>query len=113
MDMKPTITKGLFIESIWEIKKQIEHDRKCAEAFKILLPNDYTSCYDNHWVIEQLIKVLKIHTDDYYGQSWIEYFIYDLDFGAKWTPEKVKIDGISSSLQNPYDLWELLELNKK
>ena len=77
------MNKLLFVETINAIKSQYEHDTKCSEAFKLILPNDYTSSYDNHWVINQLIKLLQIEFKDNHKDSWIEYFIYELDFGKK------------------------------
>ena len=76
------MTRKLFIESILAIKKQYDHDNKCASAFKIILPNDRTLIgYDNHFVVNQIIRLLKVELNDNHKNSWIEYFIYELDFG--------------------------------
>lgn len=85
MSKKIKISKELFTESLDKIKRQMDHDYKCSEAFKIILPNDYISNYDNSMVIDQLVKLLKIYTNDDHKDSWIEYFIYELNFGEKYT----------------------------
>jgi hypothetical protein len=103
-------TKELFCETVNEIEKQCNHDRKCSDAFKVILPNDYTSNYDNHWLQNQLIEILQIAMNDNHKDSWIEYFIWELDFGRKWKKGMVKIKGKDFKLQNAYDLWDLLNL---
>ena len=108
------MTKDLFTETISEIAKQHNHDRKCAEAFKVFLPNDYTSNYDNHWLQNQLVKILQLEMNDNTEHSWIEYFMYELDFGRKWKKGNVIIKGKNVPLKNSHDLWDLLnlEINK-
>lgn len=103
--MTITISKELFIESINEIEKQLIHDRNCNKAFQTILPNDYVSGYDNNLILNQLIKLLKSSVGDEYG--WIDYFIYDLDFGRDYVPSKVSIAGKPFILKTPEDLWTL------
>ena len=103
-------TKDLFIETIHEIEKQHNHDRKCTEAFKVLLHNDDANGYDNHWLQNQLIKILQIAMNDNHKNSWIEYYLWELDFGRKWKKDSVKVNGKNFKLQNAYDLWDLLNL---
>jgi hypothetical protein len=82
----PTIPfpKDLFIESLNQIQKQFEHDDKCHEAFSIILFNDYVSGYDYDLVLFQLLKIIKIYMNDNHKDSWIDYFIYELDFGKEY-----------------------------
>ncbi len=107
---KTTITKELFISSIEEMKKQYEHDRKCSEAFKVILPHDYVSSYDNHILTNQLIGILQEATNDNHSESWIEYYMHELNFGELWQTFKVTVKGKDFKLQTPDDLWELLNL---
>lgn len=86
-------TKETFIEVIAEIQKQCAHDEKCAAAFRVILPSDYTSGYDNHFVINHLTTLLKIAMNDNHKESWIEYFIWELDFGRKWKKSSVLVNG--------------------
>lgn len=78
------LTKELFVETINQIQKQMEHDQKCHDAFQIILPDDYVSGYDNNHLLSQLIKFLKIGCVDNTSDSTIEYFIWDLDFGKEY-----------------------------
>jgi hypothetical protein len=110
LESQMSITKELFIETIGELEKQKIHDRKCSDAFQVILPHDYTSGYDNHWIQEQLIKVLKIATNDNTQHSWIEYFIWELDFGKKYEDGRVQMSGKDIKLQTASDLWDLLNL---
>lgn len=75
------MTKELFIETIEALRKQYEHDEKCSEAFRVILPNDHISNYDNHWLTNQLIKLLQIPFNDDHKDSWIEYYINEINFG--------------------------------
>lgn len=102
--------KKMFIETMKEIEKQHNHDSKCAKAFKVLLPNDYISNYDNHWLQNQLIKIVQIAMNDNKKDSWIEYWMWELDFGKKWKENSVQIKGKSFNLQTAEDLWDLLKI---
>ena len=104
--------KELFIESIGAIEKQYRHDQKCNEAFEVILPNDFITYYDNHWLTNQLTKVLQIAMDDENKDSWIEYYMWELDFGKKWKKGYITIRDKDVPLQNAGDLWNLLIENK-
>jgi len=107
---KIIFSKELFIETISEIEKQYRHDFKCSEALGVLLPNDYISGYDNHWLQNQLIKILKIAMNDNHKHSWIEYYIWELDFGEKYTGGCVEIYHKDFKLKTVEDLWDLLNI---
>lgn len=102
------IDKGIFIETIEELKQQLDHDVRCGEAFTAILPNDFVSGYDNHWVVNQLIKMLKVITNDDSQHSWIEYYIWELDFGRKWKKGMVSVNGIDYKLKTTNDLWNII-----
>jgi hypothetical protein len=101
-----TISKELFIESIYEIEKQLIHDRNCNKAFQTILPNDYVSGYDNNLILNQLVKLLKVSVGEDYG--WIDYFIYELDCGKLYDQSKVLIAGKPFELKTPEDLWAVI-----
>jgi hypothetical protein len=86
-------SKELFIETINAVEIQHRHDQKCSKAFSVILPNDHTSYYDNHHLQNQLVKLLQIAMNDDHAHSWIEYFIWELDFGLKWKEGKLTLDG--------------------
>lgn len=107
------ITKQLFEESIVRLQAQHEHDVKCSEAFSTILRNDFVSSYDNSLVIDQLVKLLKILTDDDHKDSWIDYFVYELDFGKKFTMGMVKNKGSDVDISTSSKLYDFLEKNLK
>lgn len=103
-------SKELFIETINEIEKQHRHDSKCSEAFRVILPNDHISNYANHWLQNQLIKVLQIAMNDNHKHSWIGYYMWELDFGLKYYKGCVKIHDKDFKLKTASDLWDLLNI---
>jgi len=103
------ITKELFIETMNMIEKQMEHDHKCNNAFSIILPNDYTSGYDSHWIFNQLLKLIKLAFNDDNKDSWIDYYIWDLEFGVKYREGScTNADGSIIDLSNTENLYEFL-----
>ena len=100
------MTKELFIKSIESLQKQYEHDDKCADAFAVILPNDYTSLYDNHWLFNTIVEILVTETNDKDG--WIDYFIYEIEFGTSWEEGMVTLHGKDIKLQTAEDLWSII-----
>ena len=106
------ISKELFISSIEALQKQYEHDQKCSEAFKIILPHDFITSYDNHFTNNKLLELLQVLTNDNHQHSWIEYYCFELDFGKKWKKGDVtEKDGMDIPLATIEDLWNLLSKN--
>ena len=103
-------SKELFIETITEIEKQHRHDYRCSEAFRVVLPNDYISNYANHYLQNQLLKILQIAMNDNHKDSWIEYYMWELDFGLKYSKGCVRIHGNDFELKTASDLWDLLNI---
>ena len=109
LHMSEIISKELFIESIQEIEKQHKHDQSCSEAFRKILPNDHISGYDNSLLQNQLLKILKVLTSDDHKDSWIEYYIWELDFGEKYKDGCIKVGGKDFELKTTGDLWDLIK----
>lgn len=103
-------SKELFIETINEIQNQYDHDDKCSKAFATILSNDYTSCYDNHWLMNSLIKIIKIAMND--KDDWTDYYIWELNFGRKWKKGMVLVKNKDFKLQNADDLWNLIQITQ-
>lgn len=78
------LDKTLFVDTINAMKKQREHDRKCSDAFQIILPTDFVTNYDNSLLFNQLATILKSQFNDEGRYSWIDYFIDELEFGEKY-----------------------------
>lgn len=103
-------SREFFIETMEAIEQQHEHDKKCGDAFKIILPEDFVSYYDNHWIMNQLIKLMKIAMNDNHRDSWIEYYIWDLDFGKNYQKGCASNkDGSPIDLSNVGALYDFLK----
>ena len=77
------MTKELFIATINSIQKQIEIDRKNSSILQEMFPDDSIYCgYNNSELFNALNKILKESMKDEY--DWIDYFMYELDFGEKY-----------------------------
>lgn len=106
--------KELFIESIEAIRKQYEKDIEVSKNLSKVFPNAFQSNLlpDNHILNNAIIKILQVENNDFelceYGQSWIEYFCYELDFGKKFKIGMVKKDGKDIDISDSGKLWEFL-----
>lgn len=114
------MTKELFIKSIEAIEKQYRYDEMVAKK----LGEVYTSAfdanllYDNHHLSNALMEILQVQMEDTtlceFGQSWIEYFCWELDFGRKNDKMKATNADVSNiPLSNAGELWDFLENEKK
>jgi hypothetical protein len=103
------LTKELFIETMERIKAQFDYDEKCHAAFSVILPNDFISGYDNSILMNQLLKLLRIAFNDDDKDSWIDYYIWELDFGTKYESSCGKNkDGTLIYLRNNDELYDFL-----
>lgn len=105
------ITKELFLETMRALETQREIDNKCHEAFKVILPHDYVTGYDNGILESQIVKLLQVCTGDSEEESWIYFFMYELNFGKTFEDGDVKIKKKVYSLRTTEDLWNLLAMN--
>ncbi len=95
-----------FVEVMNLIQQQLEHDTKCHEAFKVILPDDYVSSYNNDYYCKALMKLLKSIFKDEFDN--IEYFIWELDFGKKWKENSFTIYGKSIDISDAGKLYNFL-----
>ena len=103
------MTKQLFIESIEAFRLQRQHDENCLAAFSIILPNCYVSYYDNSFLLNQAVKLLKIEFMDNHDFSWIDYFIEELQFGSKYKIGcALHKDGTNIDLSTSANLYDFL-----
>ncbi len=111
MSAQLTISKELFIETIKALETQYDHDLKCSKAFKAILPSSFDCFYDNFTLSGQLVHLLKLAFQDE-EDSWIDYYIYELEFGRNYTDGCVKLaDGTNVKLYNASDLYDFLLTN--
>lgn len=100
-------TKELFIETMDVLKKQQEFDNECTDAFQKILPADFVSGYDNQLLWNQLVKLMSLDLKD--ESDWINYYIYDLDWGNKYKAGMVtNPEGKNVKLKSLDDLWKML-----
>ena len=77
------MNKELFVSTFNSIKKQLEIDRKNSSILQEMFPDDSIYCgYNNSELFNALNKILKESMKDEY--DWIDYFMYELDFGEKY-----------------------------
>ena len=50
--------------------------------------------------------------NDNNSNSWIEYYLWELDFGRNWKKGIIKTKSIDFKLQSPSHLWDLLNSYK-
>ena len=106
--------KKLFVESIEAIKKQVQLDLEVAKHLGQAFPDAFEANLlpKNHFLQNALIKVLQAEMNDLelceYGQSWIEYFCFELNFGAENYRLKVYSEGKEIPMSNASELYDFL-----
>ncbi len=108
---QPVIKKKQFITIMKAIKAQMKHDHKCNKAFDVILPNDSVVGYDNIILLEGTVNLLKQLLHD--KSEWIDYYIWELNFGKEYTKDTVTEQGKPVKLKSIIDLWNLLINNLK
>lgn len=101
--------KETFISAIEAIEKQCQHDKECAETLSKVFSESYASelMYNNKYLLDALVDVLKDSMND--TSNWIEYYLYELDFGKEnWRLKVNDKDGKEIPLRTPEDLYNLL-----
>lgn len=107
--------KETFIEAIEAIASQIRFDIEVSKKLGEAFPNAHTANLlpDNHFVSNALMKVLQEEMNDNevckYGQSWIEWFCFETDFGN----ESYRLQAFDENKQpikmdNAGDLYDFL-----
>lgn len=108
------MTRELFIESIEALKKQYEYDVEVSKNLSKVFPNAYDANLlpDNHFVNNALMKVLQVDNNDLelckYGQSWIEYFCFELNFGKDYKVGMITDKEKNIDFSNSGKVWDYL-----
>lgn len=105
------MTKEDFCKEIEYIKSLLKQGDNFSDAFELLLEDTYvTNIFGG--VADHLVALLSQLCCD--KGEWISYYIWELDFGEKYTEESVtEADGTPIPLKTPEDLWNLLQENCK
>lgn len=105
-------------EKFFEILDYIQENEKFENDLRDLLYNTekdtdfldgamFTDCRMEDYILQLLENMF----EDFNG--WIGYWIYDLEFGAKWTPDSITdVNGKSIKLQTKEDLYNFLIHNQ-
>lgn len=102
------ITKKLFTKIITDLKTQREKDQKYGKAIEKMFDSQF-AMYDNLLLHDALINLLKIIFKDNSDLSWIDYYIYELDFGAKYTDKSCSYkNGDIIDISTPEALYDFL-----
>jgi hypothetical protein len=110
--------KELFIEAIEAIKKQFDLDSEVSTHLGKAFPDAFEANLlpRNHLLQNALIHVLQVEMNDLelceYGLSWIEYFLWELNFGEKNHLLKVTQNGKEIKMSTAGELYDFLENNK-
>lgn len=104
------ITYELFVDSIEAIRKQYDQDTQFGAAIEKAFPESSINPYKNHFLQNALVRLLQEAMNDSQAKSWLEYFMWELDFGRKYKDKTVQVQGQDYSLSSVKDLWSILNL---
>jgi hypothetical protein len=103
------LTKKEFTDAMNAIVAQNKADDEICRAITSFC-ND--SCfYDTKYATKGLLDLLVSTMKD--TSEWIEYWLYELDCGAKYRPSSVTQDGKPIKLKTISDLYDLLKKEYK
>lgn len=109
------MNKEIFIEAIESIQKQFQLDIEVSKHLGKAFPDAFEANLlpKNHFLQNALIHVLQVEMNDLqlceYGQSWIEWFCFETDFGN----ESYRLQAFDENKQpikmdNAGDLYDFL-----
>ena len=104
------LTKKEFTDAMTAIVEQNAEDDRISKALSSICPD---SCffYDTKHATKGLLNLLKSTMKDTY--EWIEYWLYELECGAKYRTDSVTQDGKPIKLKTIADLYALLKKEYK
>ena len=108
------MNKELFIEAIEAIQKQVQLDKEVSKHLGKAFPDAFEANLlpKNHFLQNALIHVLQDEMNDLqlceHGQSWIEYFLWELNFGEENYRLKVTQNGKEIKMSNAAELYDFL-----
>ena len=106
--------KQLFIEAIEAIQTQVQLDIEVSKHLGKAFPDAFEANLlpKNHFLQNALIHVLQVEMNDLqlceHGQSWIEYFLWELNFGEENYRLKVTQNGKEIKMSNAAELYDFL-----
>ncbi len=106
--------KQLFIKAINELQRQIQNDIVFSENLGKAFPDAFPANLMPRNILPNiLLEILQDAMNDLslceLGQSWIEYFCYELDFGKENWRLKVTQHGKEIPMSTPGELYDFLK----
>ena len=103
------LTKKEFTDAMTAIVEQNAEDDRISKALSSIC---HDSCfYDTKYATKGLLGLLKSTMKDSY--EWIEYWLYELECGAKYQTGSITQDGKPIKLKTIADLYALLKKEYK
>ena len=108
------MNKELFIEAIEAIQKQVQLDIEVSKHLGKAFPDAFEANLlpKNHFLQNVLLNILQTEMNDLEnvecGASWIEYFCWELNFGAENYRLKVYSHGGEVPMSNAAELYDFL-----
>ena len=107
------MTQATFEGLLAALEAQAEKDRRNGQLMRQVFPEACGMQYDNALLHEAIVEAIKREMDDTEtdpdGQSWTDYFIYELDYGRKNDDLKAyNADGSEIPLATAADLYRFL-----
>lgn len=103
------LTKKEFTDAMTAIVAQNAEDDRISKALSSICPD--SSFYDTKYATKGLLDLLVSTMQD--KCEWIEYWLYELDCGAKYRPSSITQDGKPIKLKTISDLYALLKKEYK
>ena len=107
------MTQATFEGFLAALEAQAEKDCRNSKLMQQIFPEACGMEYDNTLLHEAIVEAIKREMDDTEtdpdGQSWTDYFIYELDYGRKNDDLKAyNADGSEIPLATAADLYRFL-----
>ena len=104
------ISKENFIEYMNFIKKMNDSENRIYDVLSEEI-TDFQGGFLYSKYETMFVRLLREVMND--ENDWIDYFLYDLDFGRAWKEGAItEADGTDIMLSTPEDLWNLLTNSK-
>lgn len=107
------LSKQEFVRAINKLTAMDEKEHSIYKAsdgaFSFSEIKEYSELFTNY--VRLLELSMNIDPDQEKYGSDISYFIYELNYGEKWTPTSITIDGKSIDISTPEKLYDYLTGN--
>lgn len=97
------IDKQTFVKTITKLRKHMERISKIEDSLGVVF--DFGMLDDV--VVELLEEMFGLDTNDIYG-STLSWWVFELEFGAKWKPDSLTVDGETIDLSTAEKLYDYL-----